>query len=184
MAMKARKVQIIIPHKLKVNYQKNWKDFNKQLIRSSRKRKIWRVGDVILSVYSKILVKLTHQQIEIQKLKTELKNMINEKERFEKMCFDYSENIEILTIDKEVAEERAEALQHENDSLKEQIAEASINMVIQGNEDNIGNTTIMAILVILFFEADRQSSAETQSSSIHIKELKMQNEKLKEALIR
>eukprot|EP00160_Parvularia_atlantis_P011966 Unigene2369_Nuclearia_a/m.7300 Unigene2369_Nuclearia_a/g.7300 ORF Unigene2369_Nuclearia_a/g.7300 Unigene2369_Nuclearia_a/m.7300 type:complete len:229 (-) Unigene2369_Nuclearia_a:136-822(-) len=56
----------------------------------------------------------------------------------EQSAADLMENIESLTIDKEVAEEKADALQQEVDSLKERVEELSLEIEILKNDKEEG----------------------------------------------
>ena len=61
-------------------------------------------------------------------LRRQLKEAISEKELFEARYNEVSENMEMMTLDKEVAEERVENLQHEVIQLKEKIEEISVDL--------------------------------------------------------
>uniref|UniRef100_UPI001EAF8580 dynactin subunit 1-like n=1 Tax=Oncorhynchus gorbuscha TaxID=8017 RepID=UPI001EAF8580 len=78
---------------------------------------------------------------------------------------DTADAIEMATLDKEMAEERAESLQQEVESLKEKLEELVMD------------------LEILKHELEEKGS-DGAASSYHVKQLEEQNGRLKEALVR
>ncbi|KAJ1351272.1 hypothetical protein KIN20_007253 [Parelaphostrongylus tenuis] len=78
-----------------------------------------------------------------------------------------AEQLEMATIDKEMAEERAEALQSELDSLKLRNEELEADLEILRNEMAADGGAVIS-----------------EGTSVHLKQLEMQNERLKEALIK
>lgn len=105
---------------------------------------------------------------------------------------DTADAIEMATLDKEMAEERAESLQVEVDSLKERVEELSMDLEIlrhEISEKGLNSThwnnksSIFAFPqchVIPFSSAGSDGAA----SSYHVKQLEEQNTRLKEALVR
>uniref|UniRef100_A0AAY4B7T7 Dynactin subunit 1 n=1 Tax=Denticeps clupeoides TaxID=299321 RepID=A0AAY4B7T7_9TELE len=114
-------------------------------------------------------MKMQEQQTELQKqlkeAKKEAKEALEAKERYMEEMADTADAIEMATLDKEMAEERAESLQQEVDSLKERVEELSMD------------------LEILKHEIEEKGS-EGAASSYHVKQLEEQNGRLKEALVR
>ncbi|KFQ08957.1 Dynactin subunit 1 [Leptosomus discolor] len=78
---------------------------------------------------------------------------------------DTADAIEMATLDKEMAEERAESLQQEVDSLKEKVEYLTMD------------------LEILKHEIEEKGS-DGAASSYQVKQLEEQNARLKEALVR
>ncbi|KAK6029328.1 hypothetical protein OSTOST_04563 [Ostertagia ostertagi] len=78
-----------------------------------------------------------------------------------------AEQLEMATIDKEMAEERAEALQSELDSLKLRNEELEADLEILREEMAAGGGGLIS-----------------EGNSVQLKQLEMQNERLKEALIK
>ncbi|XP_041928328.1 dynactin subunit 1 isoform X5 [Alosa sapidissima] len=113
--------------------------------------------------------KMQEQQNELQKqlkeAKKEAKDALEAKERYMEEMSDTADAIEMATLDKEMAEERAESLQLEVDSLKERVDELSMD------------------LEILKHEIEEKGS-DGAASSYHVKQLEEQNARLKEALVR
>ncbi|XP_071369514.1 dynactin subunit 1-like isoform X2 [Centroberyx affinis] len=113
--------------------------------------------------------KMQEQQAELQKqlkeAKREAKEALEAKERYMEEMADTADAIEMATLDKEMAEERAESLQQEADSLKEKVDELTMD------------------LEILKHEIEEKGS-DGAASSYHVKQLEEQNGRLKEALVR
>ncbi|XP_005934041.1 dynactin subunit 1 isoform X6 [Haplochromis burtoni] len=113
--------------------------------------------------------KMQEQQAELQKqlkeAKREAKEALEAKERYMEEMSDTADAIEMATLDKEMAEERAESLQLEVDSLKEKVDELTMD------------------LEILKHEIEEKGS-DGAASSYHVKQLEEQNSRLKEALVR
>nr|XP_020459792.1 dynactin subunit 1 [Monopterus albus] len=113
--------------------------------------------------------KMQEQQAELQKhlkeAKREAKEALEAKERYVEEMSDTADAIEMATLDKEMAEERAESLQLEVDSLKERVDELTMD------------------LEILKHEIEEKGS-DGAASSYHVKQLEEQNSRLKEALVR
>uniref|UniRef100_A0A4W4GSR8 Dynactin subunit 1 n=1 Tax=Electrophorus electricus TaxID=8005 RepID=A0A4W4GSR8_ELEEL len=113
--------------------------------------------------------KMQEQQNELQKQLKEAKKEAREaqeaKDRYMEEMADTADAIEMATLDKEMAEERAESLQQEVDSLKEKVEELTMD------------------LEILKHEIEEKGS-DGAASSYHVKQLEEQNGRLKEALVR
>ncbi|XP_049595613.1 dynactin subunit 1 isoform X2 [Syngnathus scovelli] len=113
--------------------------------------------------------KMQEQQAELQKqlkeAKREAKEALEAKERYMEEMSDTADAIEMATLDKEMAEERAESLQLEVDSMKEKVDELTMD------------------LEILKHEIEEKGS-DGAASSYHVKQLEEQNGRLKEALVR
>uniref|UniRef100_A0A8C2ZUR0 Dynactin subunit 1 n=1 Tax=Cyclopterus lumpus TaxID=8103 RepID=A0A8C2ZUR0_CYCLU len=113
--------------------------------------------------------KMQEQQAELQKqlkeAKREAKEALEAKEHYMEEMSDTADAIEMATLDKEMAEERAESLQLEVDSHKEKVDELTMD------------------LEILKHEIEEKGS-DGAASSYHVKQLEEQNGRLKEALVR
>ncbi|KAJ3613819.1 hypothetical protein NHX12_020065 [Muraenolepis orangiensis] len=113
--------------------------------------------------------KMQEQQADLQKqLKEatkEAKEALEAKDHYMEEMSDTADAIEMATLDKEMAEERAESLQLEADSLKEKVEELSMD------------------LELLKHEIEEKGS-DGAASSYHVKQLEDQNGRLKEALVR
>ncbi|KAK6493431.1 dynactin subunit 1-like isoform X9 [Huso huso] len=113
--------------------------------------------------------KMQEQQADLQKqlkeAKKEAREALEAKDRYMEEMADTADAIEMATLDKEMAEERAESLQQEVDSLKEKAEELTMD------------------LEILKHEIEEKGS-DGAASSYHVKQLEEQNGRLKEALVR
>uniref|UniRef100_A0A672N7A2 Dynactin subunit 1 n=1 Tax=Sinocyclocheilus grahami TaxID=75366 RepID=A0A672N7A2_SINGR len=113
--------------------------------------------------------KMQEQQNELQKqlkeAKRESKEALEAKDRYMEEMADTADAIEMATLDKEMAEERAESLQLEADALKERVEELTMD------------------LEILKHEIEEKGS-DGAASSYHVRQLEEQNARLKEALVR
>ncbi|XP_056659583.1 dynactin subunit 1 isoform X7 [Monodelphis domestica] len=113
--------------------------------------------------------KMQEQQADLQrKLKEarkEAKDALEAKERYMEEMADTADAIEMATLDKEMAEERAESLQQEVEALKERLEELTTD------------------LEILKAEIEEKGS-DGAASSYQLKQLEEQNARLKDALVR
>uniref|UniRef100_A0A7M4EFK0 Dynactin subunit 1 n=1 Tax=Crocodylus porosus TaxID=8502 RepID=A0A7M4EFK0_CROPO len=113
--------------------------------------------------------KMQEQQNDLQKrlkeARKEAKDALEAKERYMEEMADTADAIEMATLDKEMAEERAESLQQEVDSLKEKVEYLTMD------------------LEILKHEIEEKGS-DGAASSYQVKQLEEQNARLKEALVR
>ncbi|KAM4564541.1 dynactin subunit 1-like isoform 3-T3 [Fundulus diaphanus] len=113
--------------------------------------------------------KMQEQQAELQKQLKEAKKEAREaqeaKDRYMEEMADTADAIEMATLDKEMAEERAESLQVEVDSLKEKVEELSMDLEILRHEIS-------------------EKGTDGAASSYQVKQLEEQNSRLKEALVR
>ncbi|XP_016408758.1 dynactin subunit 1-like [Sinocyclocheilus rhinocerous] len=112
--------------------------------------------------------KMQEQQNELQKqlkeAKKEAREALEAKDRYMEEMADTADAIEMATLDKEMAEERAESLQQEVEALKEKVEELSMD------------------LEILKHEIEEKGS-DGAASSFHVKQMEEQNGRLKEALV-
>ncbi|XP_076144781.1 dynactin subunit 1a isoform X2 [Alosa pseudoharengus] len=113
--------------------------------------------------------KMQEQQNELQKqlkeAKKEARDALEAKDRYMEEMADTADAIEMATLDKEMAEERAESLQAEVEGLKEKVDELTMD------------------LEILKHEIEEKGS-DGAASSYHVKQLEEQNSRLKDALVR
>ncbi|XP_043919235.1 dynactin subunit 1 isoform X3 [Protopterus annectens] len=114
-------------------------------------------------------IKMQEQQTDLQRqlkeARKEAKDALEAKEHYMEEMADTADAIEMATLDKEMAEERAESLQQEVDSLKEKVEELTMD------------------LEILKHEIEEKGS-DGAASSYQVKQLEEQNARLKEALVR
>lgn len=112
-------------------------------------------------------------QRDLQRARQEAKDAVEERDRHADEMSDLAENVELITLDKEVAEEKAEIMKQELDAAKERIEELTLDLDILKAEmqDKIGDGISPDI------EVNRDRSYE-------LKQLEQQNARLRETLVR
>lgn len=73
-------------------------------------------------------------QRELQRAKQEARDAHAAREQYQDEMADLSETVEMATLDKEMAEEKAETLQIELEQMKEKLEEQTIDLEILRNE--------------------------------------------------
>ncbi|KAG1227471.1 hypothetical protein G6F35_002586 [Rhizopus arrhizus] len=136
--------------------------------------KIKEEAEQFLTLRNKLQDKISELQKDVRDARRELKEVTSEKEMFESKYTDMLESLEMLTLDKEVAEERAESLQQETNILKDRIAEISIDLDILKKEADIMNKP----------PTERNGDEEQERTPLEVVQLERHNERLKEALVR
>lgn len=117
---------------------------------------------------SKIMDVQSSLQRELQRAKHEAKEAIEARDRHIEEMTELTENVELITLDKEMAEEKAESLQLELDIAKEKIEELTLDLNImreEMKERSITNTS-------------------GDVSTYEYKQLEQQNVRLRETLVR
>lgn len=111
---------------------------------------------------------------------------------------DTADAIEMATLDKEMAEERAESLQVEVDTLKEKVEELSMDLEILRHEISekglyatcslkkvyLLRLCYCVLTVCALWNISPVAGTDGAASSYHVKQLEEQNGRLKEALVR
>ncbi|KRY60013.1 Dynactin subunit 1 [Trichinella britovi] len=106
-------------------------------------------------------------QRQLQQAKKEAREAIESREAYSEEMAGVSEAIEMATLDKEMAEERAEMLCQELDVVKDRVRELEVELEILKNELN----------------ANGAPNSETPTP-YQIKQLEQQNDRMKEALVK
>lgn len=123
---------------------------------------------------SKIMAAQSSLQRELQRAKQETKDAIEARERHAQEMSELSDNVELITLDKEMAEEKADTLQLELDSARERIEELQVDLELLRSEmQNKAETSIGEI-----------SGEGGGLSTYEFKQLEQQNSRLKETLVR
>ncbi|KAM4708799.1 dynactin subunit 1 isoform 3-T3 [Discoglossus pictus] len=114
-------------------------------------------------------IKIQEQQADLQRqlkeARKEAKEALEAKERYMEEMADTADAIEMATLDKEMAEERAESLQQEVETMKERVEELTMDLEILKHEVE-------------------ENGSDGAASSYQVKQLEEQNGRLKEALVR
>lgn len=99
---------------------------------------LWRYDTRWLTPFASTqTAKLTEMQQELRDSKRLFKEAVSEKEAFEHKYNDVVDSMEVTMLDKEMAEERAETLQHEVNTLRERVDEMHVALnVYQDGEGN------------------------------------------------
>ncbi|KAG0275319.1 hypothetical protein BGZ95_008925 [Linnemannia exigua] len=117
--------------KLRILETKRTED--RERIREAEKAK--EESEQFLNIRTKLQAKLAEMQQELRDSKRSLKESVSEKEAIENKYNDVLDSMEVTLLDKEMAEERAENLQHEVNMLKEKVDEMA----------NLGNPAVNQI---------------------------------------
>lgn len=114
-------------------------------------------------------------QRELQRSRQETKDAIDEKNRHAEEMSELSENVELITLDKEMAEEKADCLIQELEAAKERIEELTLDLqIVKAEMEN----------KIAANEGDSGQIMSGEGGSFEIKQLTQQNERLRETLVR
>ena len=123
--------------------------------------------DQLVEFKSRIMESQSSLQKEVQKAKHEARAAIEAKEEHAAEMAELSETVEMATLDKEMAEEKAETLQIELEAAKDKIEELTLDLDIMKAE--VGDETTATDGTITHFE---------------VKQLSAKNEKMHETLIK
>ncbi|KAF7279198.1 hypothetical protein GWI33_007604 [Rhynchophorus ferrugineus] len=119
----------------------------------------------------KIMEAQNSLQRELQRAKQEAKEAVDAREAHAEEVADLAEAVELATLDKEMAEEKAECLQVELEACKEKLDEVTLDLQILKTE--------------MEEKALGSSGADSQGiSTYEIKQLQQQNARLRETLVR
>nr|CAG8434267.1 15014_t:CDS:2 [Entrophospora candida] len=136
--------------RLKLKILENKRQDDREKFRENEKLRA--EAEQFLSVKPKLQAKMTEMQQELRELRKQMKDITAEKDLFENKFTESMESMEIMTLDKEMAEEKAENLQHEVNLLKEKIEEISVDLNVFKQEgdmisqiDGEGRTTLETI---------------------------------------
>lgn len=121
----------------------------------------------------------------------EAKEAIEARKAYQEEMSGLAGSIEMATLDKEVAEERAEMLQSEVETLKEKVQELEIELELLHNEMTEKGDQFF-VITIYFIKREncdlnfpKFSGGESGSvNSVQMKQLEQQNERLKEAVVK
>ncbi|KAG9306594.1 hypothetical protein G9A89_004791 [Geosiphon pyriformis] len=153
--------------RMKLKIMENKRQEDREKIREAEMKK--QEADQFLSVKPKLQAKMADMQQELRDLKKQLKDAQGEKELYENKYNEAVESMEMMTLDKEMAEAKADNLQHEVNLLKEKIEEISVDLNVFKQEGDLLN------------HAEGNGDGR---SAVEIIQLERQNERLKEALVR
>jgi dynactin 1 len=98
--------------------------------RHRENEKIKEEAEQFLTLRSKLQEKVAELQQDLRETKKQAKELIADNEQLENKYNDAIEAMEMMTLDKEMAEERAENLQQEVNVLKDKIEEISVDLEV------------------------------------------------------
>ncbi|KAJ1997555.1 hypothetical protein H4R26_005791, partial [Coemansia thaxteri] len=153
--------------RLKYKFLEQKRSEDRQRIQEAEK--IRSEAEQALRVRDKLAAKVAAQQEEARQLRQRLKEVGSLREEAEAKYADTLESMEMLAVDKEMAEERAETLAQEASALREQLDEASTNLEVIRQEDGGGRGV---------------AGLPAGLPAVEYAQLQKQNERLKEALMR
>ena len=111
--------------------------------------------------------------------------MQSENAHLETRAAEANDQLEMAALDREVAEERAEAAEAEVEKLNDKIAELELEVAVLKEENGESAPTQTGDLLIVPAEYEKPvSGAEGERTSLAYVQLEKHNERLKEALIR
>lgn len=133
--------------------------------------------DQLQEFKSKIIEAQSSLQRELQRARQETKDAIEARDQHQEEMAELSENVEMITLDKEMAEEKADTLQLELESSKERIEELTLDIEIlrtemQNKTGGGGGDQII------------NSGVGGGVSTYEFKQLEQQNIRLRETLVR
>lgn len=125
--------------------------------------------DQLLEFKSKIMESQNYLQKDLQRAKQEAKEAIEAREAHAEEVADLAEAVEMATLDKEMAEEKAETLQLELDACKEKLEEVTLDLEILKNE---------------LLAQGGGGGGGSSATAYELKQLEQQNARLRETLVR
>lgn len=129
--------------------------------------------DQLQEFKSKIMDAQSSLQRELQRSKQETKDAVEARDRHQEEMAELAENVELITLDKEMAEEKSDTLQLELETAKERIEELTLDLEILKTE--MQEKSLIRV----------EGNIETGSvSAFELKQLEQQNSRLRETLVR
>ncbi|VDK84376.1 unnamed protein product [Litomosoides sigmodontis] len=120
----------------------------------------------LLQFRAKILEEQTNLQRKLQEKDKELRDALESRRNENDGLTEIEERLELITIEKEMAEEKVDILQAEVEAEKQRTQELEVE------------------LELLRSEMEQSDNSSFQYNSVQMKQLEQQNEKLREALVR
>lgn len=130
--------------------------------------------DQLQEFKSKIMEAQSSLQRELQRAKQETKDAIEARDCHQEEMSELAENVEMITLDKEMAEEKADTLQLELETAKERIEELTLDLEILKTEMQEKSA----------IRAEGAGPETGGVSTYELKQLEQQNSRLRETLVR
>ncbi|KAI9303761.1 dynein associated protein-domain-containing protein [Cunninghamella echinulata] len=141
--------------------------------------KIKEEAEQFLTLRNKLQDKIADLQKDVREAKRDLKEALADKDISDNKLNDALESLEMMTLDKEMAEERAETLQEEVTILRDKLEEVSVDLDILKKQADMMNESSG-----LNNFSGNTNGGEYHNAPLEIVQLERHNERLKEALIR
>ncbi|KHJ47119.1 CAP-Gly domain protein [Trichuris suis] len=151
-----------LSEKLETLRQKRQKD--KQMMIDYEKSKIQM--QQLTEYKSKMMEAHSELQKQLQQAKNEAREAIEMREAYQAEMSGVAEAMESISLDKEMAEERADMLSQEVETLKERVQELEVDLELLRNE------------------MEQAGGSQSAPTAFQVKQLEQQNERLKEALVK
>lgn len=161
----------------KLEIQKSRRNDDKERLREFDRMKTQ--YDQLVEFKSRIMDVQSQLQRELQRAKQETKDAIEARDRHAEEMSELAENVELITLDKEMAEEKADTLNLELESAKERIEELTLDLELIKAEmqnrvpDNTGDNN-----------NGKKENTQSGVTSYEYKQLEQQNVRLRETLVR
>ncbi|KAL6445508.1 hypothetical protein ACFW04_000817 [Cataglyphis niger] len=123
----------------------------------------------LLEFKAKVMESQASLQRELQRARQETREAHAAREQYQEEMADLAETVEMATLDKEMAEEKAETLQIELEQLKEKLEEQTLDLEILRTEMS---------------ERTAGGGSATGASNYEVKQLEQQNNRLRETLVK
>ncbi|XP_014207258.1 dynactin subunit 1-like isoform X2 [Copidosoma floridanum] len=124
----------------------------------------------LIEFKAKVMESQASLQRELQRARQETRDAHAAREQYQDEMSDLAETVEMATLDKEMAEEKAETLQIELEQLREKLEEQTLDLEILRNEmsEKMSGSTVVT----------------GATTSFEVKQLEQQNARLRETLVR
>ncbi|XP_015594869.1 dynactin subunit 1 isoform X2 [Cephus cinctus] len=124
----------------------------------------------LLEFKAKVMESQASLQRDLQRARQEAREAHEARNQYQEEMADLTETVEMATLDKEMAEEKAETMQIELDQAKEKVEELTLDLEILRAE--------------MSERAGGGGGTDTQPSTYEVKQLELQNNRLRETLVR
>lgn len=133
----------------------------------------------------KIMDAQSQLQRDLQRARQETKDAIDARDQHAEEMSELAENVEMITLDKEMAEEKADTLQLELDAAKERCEELQLDLEIMKAEMQNKVTGGIGAVQTAGTPMDSSVTAATSGmSSYEFKQMEQQNSRLRDTLVR
>lgn len=140
--------------------------------------------DQLQEFKAKIMDAQSQLQRELQRARQETKDAIEARDQHIEEMSELSENVELITLDKEMAEEKADTLQLELEAVRERCEELQLDLEILKAEVQNRSSGIASVGGGIITASGEKVSDGDGVSSFEFKQMEQQNVRLRETLVR